>query len=157
MQRRELLARVAGVEVSDSTVSRTLRRMGFSRKKIAGSGGARRVLEGRLEGDGRWRSRDRSEAPRVLKDECGANISLVPLYAWSRRGERELAKALRNWGKNVTLLSSMSIEGIFSPAYSYDRMSPPRTSLSNNGKLARSGTFRSSISTAAPSAPLNNE
>jgi transposase len=33
MQRRELLARVAGVEVSDSTVSRTLRRMGFSRKK----------------------------------------------------------------------------------------------------------------------------
>ncbi len=32
-QRRELLARVAGVEVSDSTVSRTLRRMGFSRKK----------------------------------------------------------------------------------------------------------------------------
>ncbi len=32
-QRRELLARVAGVEVSDSTLSRTLRRMGFSRKK----------------------------------------------------------------------------------------------------------------------------
>ena len=32
-ERRELLARVAGVEVSDSTVSRTLRHMGFSRKK----------------------------------------------------------------------------------------------------------------------------
>ncbi len=32
-ERRELLVRVAGVEVSDSTVSRTLRRMGFSRKK----------------------------------------------------------------------------------------------------------------------------
>jgi transposase len=32
-QRCELLARVAGVEVSDSTVWRTLRRMGFSRKK----------------------------------------------------------------------------------------------------------------------------
>jgi transposase len=32
-QRRELLAGVAGVEVSDSTVSRTLRHMGFSRKK----------------------------------------------------------------------------------------------------------------------------
>jgi transposase len=31
--RRELLARVGGVEVSDSTVSRTLRRMGFGRKK----------------------------------------------------------------------------------------------------------------------------
>jgi transposase len=32
-QRRELLASVAGVEVSDSTISRVLRRMGFSRKK----------------------------------------------------------------------------------------------------------------------------
>jgi transposase len=32
-ERRELLARVAGVEVSDSTVSRAIRRMGFSRKK----------------------------------------------------------------------------------------------------------------------------
>jgi transposase len=32
-ERRELLSSVAGVEVSDSTVSRTLRRMGFSRKK----------------------------------------------------------------------------------------------------------------------------
>jgi transposase len=48
----------------------------------------------------------------VFVDECGANISLVPLYAWSRRGERALAKAPRNWGKNVTLLSSMSIEGM---------------------------------------------
>ena len=33
VQRGELLARVGGVEVSDSTISRTLRRMGFSRKK----------------------------------------------------------------------------------------------------------------------------
>ncbi len=32
-QRRELLERVAGVRVSDSTVSRTLKRLGFSRKK----------------------------------------------------------------------------------------------------------------------------
>ena len=48
----------------------------------------------------------------VFVDECGANISLVPLYAWSRRGERAPAKAPRNWGKNVTLLSSMSIEGM---------------------------------------------
>jgi transposase len=32
-QRREFLRRVCGVEVSDSTVSRMLRRMGWSRKK----------------------------------------------------------------------------------------------------------------------------
>jgi hypothetical protein len=39
----------------------------------------------------------------------GANISLSPLYAWSRRGERAPCKAPRNWGKNVTLLATMSL------------------------------------------------
>src|SRR5215216_3809908 len=42
----------------------------------------------------------------------GANISLAPLYAWSRRGERAFGSVPRNWGKNVTLLASMSLEGM---------------------------------------------
>jgi hypothetical protein len=41
----------------------------------------------------------------VFVDEMGANVSLSPLYAWSRRGERAHAKAPRNWGRNVTLLA----------------------------------------------------
>ena len=46
------------------------------------------------------------EADRfVFVDEMGSNTSLRPLYAWSRRGERALCSAPRNWGKNVTLLS----------------------------------------------------
>jgi len=62
-QRREFLRRAAGVSVSESTVSRALRRLGFSRKKIAGSGRARRVPEGRLvDPDGR---RDRPIAAGV--------------------------------------------------------------------------------------------
>jgi len=48
----------------------------------------------------------------VFVDEMGANISLYPLYAWSRRGERAPCKAPRNWGKNVTLLASMTFEGM---------------------------------------------
>jgi transposase len=48
----------------------------------------------------------------VFVDECGANISLSSLYAWSRRGKRALYLAPRNWGKNVTLLSSMSLCGM---------------------------------------------
>jgi transposase len=48
----------------------------------------------------------------VFVDEMGANISLAPLYAWSRRGERAFASVPRNWGKNVTLLASMSIRGM---------------------------------------------
>jgi DDE superfamily endonuclease len=49
----------------------------------------------------------------VFVDEMGTNTSLVPLlYAWSRRGERALASVAHNWGANVTLLASMSAEGM---------------------------------------------
>jgi transposase len=48
----------------------------------------------------------------VFVDEMGSNTSLASLYAWSRRGERALAKVPRNWGANVTLLASMSAEGM---------------------------------------------
>jgi transposase len=53
------------------------------------------------------------EAQRlVFVDEMGTNTSLAPLYAWSRRGERAPASVPRNWGANVTLLASMSAEGM---------------------------------------------
>lgn len=48
----------------------------------------------------------------VFVDEMGTNISLSPLYAWSCKGERALGSAPRNWGKNVTLLSSITAEGV---------------------------------------------
>lgn len=48
----------------------------------------------------------------VFVDECGTNTSLRPLYAWSRRGERAPCSAPRNWGKNVTLISSMTLDGM---------------------------------------------
>ena len=48
----------------------------------------------------------------VFVDEMGANVSLSPLYAWSRRGERAFGSAPRNWGKNVTLLASITAGGV---------------------------------------------
>ncbi len=48
----------------------------------------------------------------VFVDEMGSNTSLSPLYGWSRVGERLRAKAPRNWGKNVTLISSMTLSGM---------------------------------------------
>jgi transposase len=48
----------------------------------------------------------------VFVDEMGTDTSLAPLYAWSRRGERAPARVPRNWGANVTLLASMSAEGM---------------------------------------------
>lgn len=48
-QRSEFLGHVAGVRVSDSTLTRILRRLGWSRKKIDRSGRARRASEVCLE------------------------------------------------------------------------------------------------------------
>jgi transposase len=48
----------------------------------------------------------------VFVDEMGTNTSLSPLRAWSRRGERARCVVPRNRGKNTTLLSSMSVEGM---------------------------------------------
>jgi transposase len=48
----------------------------------------------------------------VFVDEMGANFSLCALYAWSRKGERTLGSAPRNWGKNLTLLASITEEGL---------------------------------------------
>jgi transposase len=43
----------------------------------------------------------------VFVDECSTNTSLAPLYGWARKGERAHQKVPRNWGKNITLLSSI--------------------------------------------------
>ncbi len=48
----------------------------------------------------------------VFVDECGTNIGLVPLHARAPKGERAFTKAPRNRGKNITLLASLSLEGI---------------------------------------------
>ena len=45
-------------------------------------------------------------------DKREANISLAPLYACSRWGERAFGSAPRNGGKNLTLLASITVEGL---------------------------------------------
>jgi hypothetical protein len=48
----------------------------------------------------------------VFVDETSTNVALTPRYARAPRGERARGKAPRNWGKNVTLLSSITSEGM---------------------------------------------
>jgi transposase len=48
----------------------------------------------------------------VFVDESSTNIALTPRYARSPKGERAYGKAPRNWGKNVTLISSIGMEGM---------------------------------------------
>jgi hypothetical protein len=48
----------------------------------------------------------------VFVDECGAHTSLGPIYGYAPRGERLRLSVPRKRGKNTTLLSSMSLEGM---------------------------------------------
>ena len=48
----------------------------------------------------------------VFVDEMGTNISLSPVYGWAKKGERAQCSVPRNRGKNTTVLSSMSAEGM---------------------------------------------
>lgn len=48
----------------------------------------------------------------VFVDECGCNLALTPLYGWAPRGQRAVAQAPRNRGKNTTLLAALTAEGL---------------------------------------------
>jgi transposase len=66
------------------------------------------------EARGAWRRRYGGVDPRrfVFVDESSTNVRMVPLRARAPKGERALGKAPKNWDKNVTLISSISSEGM---------------------------------------------
>jgi transposase len=61
-----------------------------------------------------FRERIRGVDPERLLfvDESSTNIAMVPRYARAPKGDRAHGKAPRNWGKNVTLISSITLEGM---------------------------------------------
>jgi transposase len=48
----------------------------------------------------------------LFVDESSTNIALTPRYGRAPRGERARGRVPRNWGKNVTLISSITLEGM---------------------------------------------
>lgn len=48
----------------------------------------------------------------LFVDECGVHTSLAPIYGYAPKGERLYLPVPRNRGKNTTLLSSMTVEGM---------------------------------------------
>ena len=48
----------------------------------------------------------------MFVDESSTNVALIARYARAPRCERAYGKAPRNWGKNVTLIASISAKGI---------------------------------------------
>jgi transposase len=48
----------------------------------------------------------------VFVDECSTNVRMVPPRARAPKGERAFGKVPKNWDENVTLISSMTLEGM---------------------------------------------
>jgi transposase len=48
----------------------------------------------------------------IFVDESSTNIALTPRYGRAPKGERARGRAPRNWGKNLTLISSIGMEGM---------------------------------------------
>jgi transposase len=48
----------------------------------------------------------------VLVDETGSRINMTPLYAYAPRGERAIGSVPRNYGANLTLIASLSVQGM---------------------------------------------
>ncbi len=110
LERCRFLGQATGMRVSVSTMSRVLRRLGFSRKKRSVGASERDEW---LRAAWRVIVAEQIDARRlVFVDEMGANTSLAPLYAWARRGKRAWTNVPRNRGPNTTLLASMTHEGM---------------------------------------------
>ena len=60
----------------------------------------------------------------VFVDEMGLHTSLAPLYGYAPKGERLRLSVPRNRGPNTTLLSSMTIEGVWGHRWRW-RARPP--------------------------------
>jgi hypothetical protein len=46
----------------------------------------------------------------VFIDEMGSNLALAPLYAYAPKGERAYSKEPYNRGKNLTLMTSLTLD-----------------------------------------------
>jgi|SRR5215218_439967 len=106
----EFLFAACGVEVSEATVCRAIkRRLGNSRKKRS-TGASERDEWLKLMWQAMIAALDSKRL--VFVDEMGTHTSLAPLYGYSPRGQRAFFKVPRNRGTNTTLLASLCCEGM---------------------------------------------
>jgi transposase len=71
---------------------------------------------------GAWRERLSGIDPArlVFVDESSTNVAMTARYGRAPKGQRARGSAPRNWGKNVTLICSISLEGAIGPSLSIE-------------------------------------
>jgi len=98
-----------GVKVSISTMSRAILRLNWTRKKKALEASERKEEE-RQE----WREQAKDVEANKYRfiDETGSNLALTRLYARAPKGKRARGTILRKRGKNVTMITDLSLQGL---------------------------------------------
>lgn len=97
------------VKVSESCLSRNLRRMGITRKKKSLSAAERDEEARRIF---REVMKELAVEDVVVVDESGTRIGMVPTYGRSWRGSRVYDTTIGHYGHNVSLVAALNIEGI---------------------------------------------
>jgi len=90
-------------------MSRAIKRLNWTRKK--------KTLHASEQNEAdraAWREQAKTldASKLVFIDECGSNIALTRLYARSLKGERVYGSVPRNRRANITLLASLSLQGM---------------------------------------------
>jgi transposase len=98
-----------GIQVSSATMSRAIQRLNWTRKKKT-----IRASEQNEADRAAWREQAKTLDTSKLAfiDECGSNIALTRLYARSPKGKRVYGSVPRNRRANITLLASLSLQGM---------------------------------------------
>ena len=97
------------LQVSETLVSRIFRRLGWTRKKKT-IGAAERDEAARAAFRALMKTLPVEDI--VVLDESSTRIGMIPLYARSPRGCRAYDHAIQNYGRNVTLLASITVAGM---------------------------------------------
>ncbi len=116
----ELLEDQTGIEVSRATMGRKASKFElYIQKKTlyATEKGSERVQKKRVEF---WEQiRDISGKDLIFIDESGVNLAMVRMYARALKGERARGERPQKRGKNISLLSALSLEEVMASSNIY--------------------------------------
>jgi transposase len=98
-----------GAKVSPSTIGRAIERLKWTRKKKSIEASERKEEERQKF---REQTKDTDAGKFRVIDETGSNLALTRLYARAPRGKRARGIIQRKRGKNVTMITDLSLYGL---------------------------------------------
>lgn len=110
----QLFEQATGMRVSPATVGLTLRRRGFTRKKVSYHASEREESEEIQQAREQFRQgQSQMEAGRLIFiDEAGVNLGMARRYGRAPCGERVVAGKPANPGPNLSLIGAVGLEGV---------------------------------------------